>query len=131
MKTIALLVTSLVLIFALPGGAAEPKPTHQKLDVAQFEKLRSDKANVLLDVRTKKEFEAGHIPGAINIDINSPDFSQKVAQLDKKKTYLVHCAVGRRSATACNRMAPLGFEHLTNLEGGYNAWIKAGHQGEK
>lgn len=131
MKIIPALIASFLLTFAWLGTAADAKPTHQQINVEQFEKLRSNKDNVLLDVRTKKEFDAGHIPGAINIDLNSPDFAEKVAKLDKKKTYLVHCAVGGRSNTACTKLAPLGFDHLNNLEGGYKAWTKAGHQGEK
>jgi len=85
----------------------------------------------VVDVRTRKEFDAGHIPEAVNIDVNSPDFQEKVAKLDKSKTYLVHCASGGRSVTACKKLAPAGFEHLVNLEGGYKAWEKAGNKGEK
>lgn len=103
----------------------------QNVNVEQFEKLRADRKNVVLDVRTKKEYEAGHIPGAVNIDVNSPEFQEKTAKLDKSKTYLVHCAAGGRSTTACKKLAPAGFEHLVNLEGGYKAWEKAGNKGEK
>ncbi len=103
----------------------------QNANVEQFEKLRADKKNLVLDVRTKKEFDDGHIPGAINIDVNAADFQAKVAKLDKSKSYLVHCAGGVRSVTACKRLAPAGFEHLVNLEGGYKAWEKAGNKGDK
>jgi phage shock protein E len=103
----------------------------QNANVEQFEKLRADKKNVVLDVRTKKEFDAGHIPGAVNIDVNASDFQEKVAKLDKSKTYLVHCAAGGRSVTACKKLAPAGFERLVNLEGGYKAWEKAGNKGDK
>jgi rhodanese-related sulfurtransferase len=131
MKTVALLASLIFISFVLPASAADAKPTHKKLDLDQFEKLRSDKANVVLDVRSKKEFDAGHIPGAINLDVRAPDFATKAAKLDKNKTYLVHCAVGPRGTTACDKLAALGFEKLTNLEGGYKAWSKAGHKGEK
>ena len=104
---------------------------YQNVNVEQFEKLRLDKKHVVLDVRTKKEFDAGHVPGAINIDVNAPDFQEKVAKLDKSKTYLIHCAAGGRSVTACKKLAPAGFERLVNLEGGYKAWEKAGKKGEK
>ena len=109
--------------------AAEQK--YKNVDVQQFEKLRTDTNNVVLDVRTKKEFEAGHMPGATNIDVNAPDFEQKVAKLDKNKTYLVHCAAGRRSARACEKLGTMDFKKLYNLEGGYTAWEKAGNKGEK
>jgi len=82
-------------------------------------------------VRTKEEYAAGHIAGAVNIDVNAPDFEEKVAKLDKNKTYLVHCAAGARSAKACGKMSKLDFPKLYNLEGGFRAWEKAGNKAEK
>jgi phage shock protein E len=110
--------------------AATPKSL-KNVGVAEFEKLRADKKNVVLDVRTPAEFAAGHIPGAIHIDVNGPDFEKKMAALDKSKVYLVHCAVGGRSAKACAAMNKFEFKSLYNLEGGMKAWEKAGHQPEK
>ena len=51
--------------------------------------------------------------------------------LDKNQTYLVHCAAGVRSATACAKMSRLKFSNLYNLEGGLKAWEKAGKPVEK
>lgn len=111
-------------------GKEKAKP-FKNADVAEFDKLRTDKKNVVLDVRTKKEFDAGHIPGAVNIDVNAPDFEEKVARLDKNKTYLVHCGAGVRSVKACEKMGKLEFPGLVNLEGGFKAWEKAGKPVEK
>jgi len=126
-KLITFLFSATLFSVAAFGADAQVK----NVDVTQFEKLRKNTNAVVLDVRTKKEFEAGHIPGATNIDVNAPDFEQKVSKLDKNKTYLVHCAAGRRSAKAAGRMAELKFHDVVNLEGGYTAWQKAGNQGEK
>ena len=105
---------------------AKVKATMKRIGVEEFAKLVGEKQNVVLDVRTAQEFAEGHIPGALNLDVNAPDFAQKVAALDKEKTYLVHCALGRRSASACEKMAPLGFTTLYDLAPGFNAWTKAG-----
>ena len=86
---------------------------------------------MVLDVRTREEYAAGHIPGAVNIDVNAPDFQEKISKLDKNKTYLVHCAAGVRSARACDRMSRLDFSKLYNLGGGFRAWEKAGNKAEK
>src|SRR5258706_6027351 len=99
--------------------------------VEEFEKLWKDKKGTVLDVRTAKEFEAGHIPGAVNIDVNSPEFEKKVAELDKDKPYLVHCASGVRSVRACEKMNRMDFKQLINLQGGIKAWEKAGKPEEK
>lgn len=119
------------------GAEGEPKPAVadkfkgvKNVDAAAFEKLRADKKNVLLDVRTTGEYSMGHIPGALNIDFTNPEFAKNVAGLDKTKTYLVYCASGGRSAGACKEMAKLKFAGLVNLEGGYRGWVKAGNKGE-
>jgi len=112
------------------AGKQEAK-SFKNADVAEFDKLRADKKNIVLDVRTKKEFDAGHIPGAVNIDVNAPDFEEKVARLDKGQTYLVHCGAGVRSVKACEKMGKLEFPKLVNLEGGFKAWEKAGKPVEK
>jgi rhodanese-related sulfurtransferase len=103
----------------------------KNVGVQEFEKLRSDKQAVVLDVRTPKEFAAGHIQGATNIDVNASDFEKRVATLDTSKTYLVHCAAGVRSAKACDKLGKLNFGHLYNLEGGFKAWEKAGNKAER
>ncbi len=118
-----------------PAAPSGTKPTESKtvknVGVDEFDKLRADKKNVVLDVRTPAEFAAGHLPGAVNLDFNASDFEAKVAALDKKKVYLVHCASGGRSAKACDKMSKLSFLSLYNLEGGFKAWEKAGKSVEK
>jgi len=110
---------------------AKPAASIRKVDIEEFEKLMQDKRNVVLDVRTKKEFDAGHIPGARNIDIHSPDFEKEISTLDKDKVYLVHCGAGVRSARACVKMKDVGFMHLIDLAPGFKAWEKAGKKIEK
>jgi phage shock protein E len=112
-------------------GRKETAPRNQRVGVEEFDKLRANKNHVVLDVRTGREFKAGHIPGAVNIDANAPDFAEKVAKLDKNKTYLVHCAAGGRSARACKQLEGIGFKELYDLAPGFNAWQKAGKPVEK
>src|SRR5215210_7073365 len=84
-----------------PASAPATRPAGRKdVGVDEFERLWKDKQGVVLDVRTVKEYQAGHIPGALNIDVNAGDFEKRVAELDKNKTYLVHCASGVRSVRA-------------------------------
>jgi rhodanese-related sulfurtransferase/thioredoxin-related protein len=108
-----------------------PTAAYKNLSVDEFARMAADKQNVILDVRTPGEFSAGHIPGAVNLDYNAPDFQAKAAALDKSKTYLVHCAVGGRSVRACEKMSHLDFPNLYNLPGGFKAWAKAGQPVEK
>lgn len=108
-------------------GAAPAKPAARtrNVDVQEFDRLRSGKDVVILDVRTPAEFAEGTIEGAVLLDYRAQDFADRVAKLDKSKLYLVHCAAGGRSARACAKMETLGFTNLVNLEGGMGAWQDA------
>jgi rhodanese-related sulfurtransferase len=135
LKSLVLAMMS-VLPFVVEGAdgvEAPKKPAVENVKADQFDALRKSDTNkvVVLDVRTKKEYSEGHIPGSVLIDFTSDDFEQKVSKLDKDKTYLVHCASGGRSARACKKMDQLGFKKLYNLEGGMGAWAKAGKPVEK
>ena len=79
--------------------------------------LRKKKDLVILDVRTPEEFAEERLPEAINIDIHANDFEEKILKLDKKKTYLLHCHSGRRSAMVAQFMEEKGFTKLYNVVG--------------
>ena len=116
-----------------PASATVEKPatTVKRVQVEEFDKLRASKENIVLDVRTAREYKAGHIPGAVNIDVNAPDFAEKVGKLEKSKTYLVHCAGGVRSAKACRKLETMGFQSLYDLAPGFRGWERAGKPVEK
>ena len=77
---------------------------------------------VILDVRTLEEFESGHLPGALLVDVNKPDFHEQVENLSPSDAYFVYCRSGVRSVKAAMIMEDLGFEHVNNLIGGITAW---------
>ncbi len=91
--------------------------------VAQAQQMiDSDKNLVIIDVRTPEEYEAGHIPNAINIDFYSNDFQNLINDLDKDKKYLVYCRSGRRSANTLKMMKEMGFKNTYNMLGGMLKW---------
>ncbi len=94
------------------------------LAVTEFKQKMSEENVVILDVRTPRETNDGMIAGAIEINVNSPDFQEKIKELDKDKTYLVYCRSGRRSVAACDIMEREGFKKLYNLLGGYLDYSK-------
>ena len=132
---LALTLLSLLFTASLGWAAEEPSTAPatvvKRIDVEEYDKLRANTNNVLLDVRSVAEFEKGRIPGAVNLDINSSKFAEKVAALDTNKTYLVNCAVGMRSARACKKMETIGFKNLYDLAPGFDGWKKAGKPVEK
>jgi rhodanese-related sulfurtransferase len=125
---IAVLVPFLVVGLA---RAADDKAGHRNVGPDEFERLAKMPDAVVLDVRSPKEYATGHLKGAMLIDWNGKDFEPKVKALDRGKTYLVHCAVGGRSAKASEKLDGWGFSKVVNLEGGIKAWEKAGKPVEK
>jgi phage shock protein E len=70
---------------------------------------------VILDVRTKEEFQESHVIGAQNIDWYNPDFKDLVSKLDKDAVYKLYCRSGNRSGQATTLMQALGFKTVENL----------------
>jgi rhodanese-related sulfurtransferase len=110
---------------AQPKSSSEQKAA-QLIDVGEAESLIAAKKVLILDVRTPQEFAAGHLAGATNLDFHSKDFQAQLERLNKKQSYLVHCAIGGRSARAGKLMNELNFTSVYDLKGGIKAWEKAG-----
>jgi len=94
---------------------------------ADYEQVRGSGA-IVIDVCTPEEFAGGHVPGAINLDVNAPDFAERAAKLDKGKPVLVNCHAGIRGARAAAVLNDLGFSNVKNLEGGLAAWEATGNK---
>jgi len=73
----------------------------------------------LLDVRKSSEYLSEHIENAINLPLD--DINDGMSELDKSKTYYVHCAGGYRSMIYNSTLRARGFEHLIDIQGGFNA----------
>ncbi|TDS19264.1 rhodanese-related sulfurtransferase [Maribacter caenipelagi] len=110
-----MLLTVLLISTQFAIGQIESKP------ISEFTSFDESK-EILLDVRTPAEFEAGCIVGAINIDWFSDDFNQQIQDIDKNKKIFVYCKMGGRSLKSQERLAALGFKNVVNLEGGYDAY---------
>jgi phage shock protein E len=65
---------------------------------------------VILDVRTKEEYEEKHVEGAINIDFYRDDLEDKLKELDKSKKYKVYCRSGARSERVVEIMKKMDFD---------------------
>lgn len=76
----------------------------------------------VLDVRTPAEFAEGHLPGAINLDVEGATFATEVEALDPDAQYAVYCRSGNRSRAAIEYLTQAGVTHTVGLEGGIGAW---------
>ncbi|MEP6670342.1 MAG: rhodanese-like domain-containing protein [Chthoniobacter sp.] len=80
----------------------------------------------VLDVRSRKEFAGGAVPGAINVSLGDATFRERVADLDRTRPVLVYCAGGFRSRKAVEVLRALGFQSIYHLHRGYHSWKFAG-----
>jgi rhodanese-related sulfurtransferase len=108
-------------------GCSSGSGSAMNLDAAAFQAKTQEAGVVVLDVRTRGEFNEGHIANAVNIDVESDTFLNEIAQLDKSKSYAVYCRSGRRSADAVAKMSNKQFISLFNLNGGILDWQSAGY----
>ena len=84
-----------------------------------------DESLLLIDVRTDLEFDQGHLPGAININLYSKSFEQQVSEYDRNRPVYVYCRTGHRSQTAAEKLISMGFREVYSLEGGMMRWQRA------
>jgi phage shock protein E len=123
MKRIILVLIASALLLTACGSSS----TAVNLGVEEFQSKVKELGVVTIDVRTRGEFIAGHLEGAINIDAEAVTFESEIAKLDKNKTYAIYCQSGRRSGIAAEKMTGAGFENLFNLQAGINDWNAAGY----
>ncbi len=67
---------------------------------------------IILDVRSKGEYQGGHIKGSMNISVDA--LSANLNKLDKSKTIITCCASGMRSASAKSILKSNGFAEVHN-----------------
>ena len=116
-RMLGLLTTFCALMGCQPDGAI-----YQSVDVATFAEIIQDSNVVLLDVRTQSEYEAGHIPNAILIDVTQDDFLPKCKQqLPLNKTIALYCRSGNRSKKAAQILSQEKYK-VVELNTGFNSW---------
>lgn len=107
----------------------DPREPFARLTVDEGKEMMSRDTVAVIDVREPNEFNAGHVPNAKLIPVSTV-FARK-DELPRDKDIVFVCQVGQRSALACEMAAAVGFTRLFNLEGGTDAWVKAGCPVEK
>lgn len=102
---------------------AQHKSSIIVLEVSQFKQEIARESVQLIDVRTPKEYEAGHINHAVNIDyFDQANFEKKINRFDKSKPVYLYCKSGNRSGKAAAILNGLGFQEIYDLKGGFIAW---------
>lgn len=110
------IVLLFILLFILTYF--QTKNSSIKLNEEDFKKVM--RKGQLIDVRTKQEYDAGHINGARNITIQA--IIRNFHQLRKDQPIYLYCANGRRSARAALFLRSRGYEEIYELEKGLKGW---------
>ena len=77
----------------------------------------------VIDVRSQREWNGGHIPGARHITV--PQLRQRATELDKSKPTAVYCATGYRASIGTSILKQEGFKSVMNVPGSWHAWKEA------
>ena len=106
----------------------EAKKTVKEISVADAKAaIDSGKVQVILDVRTAKEFKKGHVPKAVNIPRGLLEF-KATKKIPNKNAFIVcYCKSGGRSCLCTCTLGKMGYKNVKSVAGGWKAWVKAGY----
>jgi len=136
MLFVALMISA---IFAFHGSLAlaenmtakdfmeEAKKHITTISVADAKALLDKGGVAFLDVREPKEYQSGHIPGAVNVPRGLLEFQIETKIPDKNAVVVVYCKTGGRSCLASQTLVKMGYKNIKNMDGGWQAWMKAGY----
>lgn len=87
-----------------------------------YELIKTTKGLIVIDVRTKQEYQSGHISGARSIPV--AEFASRIKELNKYKDtpILVHCASGGRSPAAVRILLKNNFSNIYHMNRGLRGW---------
>ena len=120
MKKWSLLILGLLLLLTACSSPTKNNQEMVFLNITAEEARKlmdSEEGCIILDVRSREEYDQGHIPGAILIP--DTEIEAKAADLlpDKDQLILVYCRSGRRSKLAAQSLADLGYTNIREFGG--------------
>lgn len=105
-----------------------PQLASDKITVTEaynfLNKHKDDKDVVILDLRTKQEYDSLHIQNSVLIDYSNTGFPDEIEKLDKNKTYIIYDKSGSKSRNTYELMKELGFKDIHIIVGGFDEWKK-------
>lgn len=117
---------ALMLLLLIPGCRKETEATDGTevnrgyIQITQEEAksmMQQDDGHVVVDVRRRDEFDAGHIPGAILVPNESIGSEQPEALPDLDQIILIYCRSGNRSKQAAEKLSRIGYTKLYEFGG--------------
>lgn len=110
--------------FAAWKKAGRDVETLGRITVADLEKaVKEGQAPLVIDVRKKSEFDSEHLIDAVNIPLN--EINRHLAEIPRDKPFVLHCQGGYRSMIAASILKQRGWDHFTDLIGGFDELAKS------
>lgn len=97
------------------------KDGYSEITQDQAHMLIKNEEVIIIDVRSKEEFDNGHIPNAINIPLETITDTTVIENVAKDKPIALYCRTGRRATEAGNRLVKAGYKNVMNF-GGISTW---------
>ena len=119
-----LLFVLVVMSLCVQCSVSHAGGNFRRVDVAEFKEFIANPDVQLVDVRTAEEYNAGHIPGCINIDVLK-GHEELASTLDPERPVALYCRSGRRSENAGWVLEKAYFRNVVDLKGGYNKWVES------
>ena len=98
----------------------------ENVPVLSVEELQTKRNIILLDTRTKAEYDVSHIDNAIWVGEKDWDL-KSFEKFNKEQTVVVYCSIGYRSEKLVKKLLRLDFEKTFNLYGGVFDWVNKGY----
>ncbi|MEO9484519.1 MAG: rhodanese-like domain-containing protein [Ekhidna sp.] len=116
---------SIYFLSILIGCSSAQQKAVESISAKRLVELQNDGVTVI-DIRTKKEYDQGHIPGVVLVDFFSSDFLDQMKKFDRDKPIVIHCASGGRSGKASKMLQEEGFTTIYDYAGGFSDWSSKG-----
>lgn len=107
-------------------AVADAKTRVRELNISDVQaKLARGEQFFLIDVREDREWQAGHLPGAIHVGkgVIERDIENRVADLSAE--IILYCGGGFRSALAADSLGRMGYSNVWSMDGGFRGWCEA------
>ena len=128
----ALCVVALSCLLASNAVAKEAQASKKEISVADAKaKLDAGEPIVFLDVREPKDFNAGHIPKAVNVQEEYCELEVPLAIPDPSSFVIIYSDLEEKSMNALKILHLTGYKNAVVLAGGLEAWQKAGYPIQK
>lgn len=107
----------------IAGFIAENILTKRVNNIHWNQITNNQEESILIDTRTKEEYQMGHINNAINIPIN--ELRNRISEIPNDKKIILYCSVGLRGYIASRILLQTGYKEVYNLSGGYKTYTTA------